>query len=382
MLKSDEYNDAEMEIITYPEIYSSEEVSGLLCKKPQLPLPPTEPVKPVMPSDPGEYDSGGNRGFFLFAVIASVVIFFSIILSDMDNKSSMILPMLVVIAGSFFLFKTTTWDKEAHEREKIDYEKAKKCFSQEIESYNKDLMAFREAKREYDTIAKKILSDQNILKYRKNQISIWVNGRMTPDFEFVENEDVKKGVSEEYFYNLLCDVFSNIYNNARVPVGNSFYYPDLLICEKGLIIDVEIDEPYAGNDGTPIHYVEDKYGIWTSADENRNIFFTSHGFEVIRFSEEQIFLHPQECLDIIKEYVLSVLSGCVPKVEHRNLVLKKWTKDQASKWAYQRFRNTYVPRKLQSLIMNEGVKTYDELRYGNEFDGKPPVTPVLDKTNL
>mgnify|MGYP000030785806 FL=1 len=66
---------------------------------------------------------------------------------------------------------------------------------------------------------------------------------MTPDFEFVENEDVKKGVSEEYFYNLLCDVFSNIYNNARVPVGNSFYYPDLLICEKGLIIDVEIDEP-------------------------------------------------------------------------------------------------------------------------------------------
>lgn len=79
----------------------------------------------------------------------------------------MILPMLVVIAGSFFLFKTTTWDKEAHEREKIDYEKAKKCFSQEIESYNKDLMAFREAKREYDTIAKKILSDQSILKYRK-----------------------------------------------------------------------------------------------------------------------------------------------------------------------------------------------------------------------
>ena len=64
MLESDEYNDAEMEIITYPEIYSSEEVSGLLCKKPQLPLPPTEPVKPVMPSDPGEYDSGGNRGFF------------------------------------------------------------------------------------------------------------------------------------------------------------------------------------------------------------------------------------------------------------------------------------------------------------------------------
>lgn len=32
--------------------------------------------------------------------------------------------------------------------------------------------------------------------------------------------------------------------------------------------------------------------------------------------------------------------------------------------------------------MNEGVKTYDELRYGNEFDSKPPVTPVLDKTNL
>lgn len=76
MLESDEYNDAEMEIITYPEIYSSEEVSGLLCKKPQLPLPPTEPVKPVMPSDPGEYDSGGNRGFF-YLLLLQVLLFSS-----------------------------------------------------------------------------------------------------------------------------------------------------------------------------------------------------------------------------------------------------------------------------------------------------------------
>ena len=65
-----------MKTITYPEIYSSENVIRILSKKPQLPQAPIEPVKPIMPSDPGEYDSGGNRGCSLFVVIAGVIIFF------------------------------------------------------------------------------------------------------------------------------------------------------------------------------------------------------------------------------------------------------------------------------------------------------------------
>lgn len=196
-------------------------------------------------------------------------------------------------------------------------------------------------------------------------MSAWISDRVIPDFENAENADIKRGVSEGFFYDLLGNEFLEVYNDASVPAWNSFYYPDLLICEKGLYIDVEIDEPYAGNDGTPIHYVDTKYGICTSVDEERNDYFTSQGFEVIRFSEEQIFLHPQECINIIKEYVSSVLSGCKPNIEQNSIILGKWTKEQASKWAYQRFRNTYVPVGLQSSITNEGNKTYDELRYGN-----------------
>ena len=66
-----------MKTITYPEIYSSENVIRILSKKPQLPQAPIEPVKPIMPSDPGEYDSGGNRGCSLFVVTQ---------VSDLDFK--------------------------------------------------------------------------------------------------------------------------------------------------------------------------------------------------------------------------------------------------------------------------------------------------------
>lgn len=355
-----------MKTITYPEIYSSENVIRILSKKPQLPQAPIEPVKPIMPSDPGEYDSGGNRGCSLFVVIAGVIIFFVVMSSDKEHKVSIILPLIGIIALSFFMFKTTTWDKESHEQKRKNYENIKRNFSLLMESYNKNLTVYQEAKNRYDIIVRQLQSEQNISKYRKELISAWINNRVNPYFECGESIDVKRGVSEDFFYNLLCEVFSDMHNNACVPVGKSFYYPDFLIYEKGLLIDIEIDEPYAGNDGTAIHYVDNKYGICTSIDEERNDYFTSHGFEVIRFSEEQIFLHTQECINVINKYVSSVLSGCKPKIEQKNFVLEKWTKDQASKWAYQRFRNTYVPVELQSSITNEGIKTYDELRYGND----------------
>lgn len=106
-----------MKIITYPGMYFSENVSCLLNKKPQLPQSPIEPVKPVIPSDPGEYDSGGNRSCFLFA---GIVIFIAIVSSDMDNKGSMILPMLGVLACSFFLFKQRLGIKSPTKRRRLN----------------------------------------------------------------------------------------------------------------------------------------------------------------------------------------------------------------------------------------------------------------------
>lgn len=132
----------------YPEVYSSAHVRRILCEKPQLPQAPIEPTKPVMPSDPGEYNSGGNRGCSLFAVIAGIVIFIAIMSSDMDNKGSIILPMIGFIALSFFLFKTTTWDKEEHEQKKKNYENTRRNFSQLMKSYNEELAVYQESKKD------------------------------------------------------------------------------------------------------------------------------------------------------------------------------------------------------------------------------------------
>lgn len=45
-----------------------------------------------------------------------------------------------------------------------------------------------------------------------------------------------------------------------------------------------------------------------------------------------------------------------------SFICEKWTKDQAAKMAYKRFRRTYVPLKYRSNIDNEDYRSYDELK--------------------
>ena len=156
--------------------------------------------------------------------------------------------------------------------------------------------------------------------------------------------------------------FDEVYADACIPVGEKYYYPDILLVVGSLYIDIEIDEPYAGNDGTPIHYYTSNYGLSISVDHERNDYFTECGFEVIRFSEEQVFLHSDDCIDFIKKFVKNIMSTNGDLTCNPNFVLTKWTKVQASRLAYQRFRNTYVPSHLQSSINRENQRSYYEIR--------------------
>lgn len=95
---------------------------------------------------------------------------------------------------------------------------------------------------------------------------------------------------------------------------------------------------------------------------------TEHGFEVIRFSEEQIFLNPEECSNIIRRYLESILSGHRPEIEGENIKVSKWTKEQASVWAYNRFRNSYVPENLCSAISHERQDSYERIRKLSDYE--------------
>lgn len=129
----------------------------------------------------------------------------------------------------------------------------------------------------------------------------------------------------------------------------SVYYPDILIVFDNLYIDVEIDEPYVFEDGKPIHYVrkinDDYYYSTSYVDANRNYEFTVYlGFEVVIFSEEQVFRHTDECVEFIKR-MITCIKNAEPDVScSKSFVQRKWTKEEAESMARNHYRNTYIPK--------------------------------------
>ena len=111
-----------------------------------------------------------------------------------------------------------------------------------------------------------------------------------------------------------------------------------------------------------IHYLDKPYISLESVDHKRNDYIRNAGFEIIRFSEEQIFLHPMDCILFIEAFIKSITSAKGKPDYSDEFVVKKWTKEQAYKLAYQRFRNTYIPSEIQRFIKNESYKTYAEAR--------------------
>lgn len=337
---------------TYPELYLSDDIKGLLTSLPPMPLAPEEPIEPPVPVDPGEYDNGGNRGcslFFLIGAIIGLVVAFA----QDDINWGVVLPLIALIGLLFFMFKTTTWDKESHIKKKEEYKNAVANYPRLLAEYEREKARYLEAKRKYDSTISAILSECSLSEYRSELFEEWKSHRSSPVYMDCDASDiVKKGASEDYFASVLANYDVCCYVDKKVPVGSKYYYPDIILVYDNLFFDIEIDEPYAGNDGTPIHYLEDNHGLLSSIDEDRNEYMTKKGFEVIRFSEEQIFLHTDDCLRFIGDVMVSIKHGIVPST-NTSFSVKKLTKEQASKLAYKRFRNTYVPLNYQKYIDQE-----------------------------
>ena len=346
---------------TYPELYYSEKIKKALTATPNLPVKPIEPTPPPKPINPGEYDSGGNRGCFFVAVIASIILFLVVISAD-EVKFQLVLCSIVLFLITLFLFKTTTWDKESHEKKEQEYNKLTRDYPHLLKKYEEDMTKYQNDMSLYNKKVRFLLSSKNIELFRAKQIKLIVD---SPNFiDCDENDIVKIGVSENYFVQCLkSNTNLKIYTNKKVSVGSKYYYPDI-ICEiNGLYFDIEIDEPYTGNDGTPIHYLEEKYGILSeSVDSKRNEYMVKKGWNIIRFSEEQIFLHTQECIDYISNVVDSIIGGTEIVEIPDYFITEKWNKEQSHKMSYKRFRRTYVPPKYHSNIDKEEYCSYSEIK--------------------
>lgn len=327
---------------TYPELYLSEKVRELLQELPPLPEPPIEPKEPVKPIEPHKSEVGYGIGGALFGIIGAIVLI--VIFSQKEINWEVISPGIVVIVLMLFMLyfsfiskKSDNKEIEEYNQSISDYQRLMEIFKQKKEQYQVDLL-------NYNNSVRAIRSNRNITKYRKKLIEKWENTRECPVImDCDESDAIKRGAAEDFFFQYLSDEFIAVKRDKKVPVGSKYYYPDFILFSD-FYIDIEIDEPYTGTNGIPIHYLDNRDGVLLSIDAERNTFMTKNGWEVIRFSEEQVFLHPEECINYINAVIDAVYSGKMPKIPvNSDFSCTKYTKEQASQLALVDFRNTYIP---------------------------------------
>lgn len=197
----------------------------------------------------------------------------------------------------------------------------RKLKKMKIEIYNRAVLDRNVKIARKSELEQTIISSSLVLKERKKILAnnlVKLKSKILQDSKIFHVNEIKKGASEEFFYQLLnkCSNYK-VYKSLQY----GFYFPDLVIIKDDLICVIEIDEPYAFETKNPIHY--------DNVDEARDKYFVNEGFLVIRFCEEQILTEPLKCIDLINDIYDMVFNF------DEYSILKKIKDMELPSWSYQ-----------------------------------------------
>lgn len=167
---------------------------------------------------------------------------------------------------------------------------------------------------------------QKIIKSRLNEFQ----------WNIKEVNNTKRGKTELFFLQFLYGTFKNDVKIDVAPAMKNAFLPDFVIIysDLGLLIDVEIDEPYSLESGEVIHHDR-------SRDSARNQFFTSHNWIVIRFSERQIVENPKGCVSFI-ENIISAIGKKDSVIETDLKIESTWTYEEVHLMKLRDERKKYL----------------------------------------
>ena len=225
-----------------------------------------------------------------------------------------------------------------------------------VEKYKEDKKKYIEKKQTYDELAQSFKNQEDIMTYRLSQRLVFLKSLKSKErhrwfYDLDKYKNPKLGRAEFLFREYINQKIANntipsdfdFFFDASVEVSSfkslrvSFFYPDLLVLTpRGLMIDVEIDEPYSADSKKPIHAIH-------SLDNNdfrRNQYFTKYNCSVIRFTERQIIRYPEICLRIILQFddYASIPSDMILPYDFKE---KSWTDKDAELMAKNNYRDTY-----------------------------------------
>jgi hypothetical protein len=381
----------------YPILILPDDLARISSATPPIPNFPTEPTKPILaepnqptvPREPTTFSQAWGCG--LLTIGTFMLIIYGARNSDFvdDFISELPFPFSLIFIASPFLavyfiysyHKNSDYEKEEYASKLRQYESDLAKYERDklnyVSQYEKDLNDYNSivypnylnAVKQHESEKERLLSKPSIQDYRQKLIRDFFKNTREP--EKVDNPYIT-GVSEEPFFQFLKSKSSDFIKGYSIVDDistNRYYVPDIVYFNRhtGVLIDIEIDEPYLGSDGTPIHYV--------GYDDRRNNFFTSNGWIVIRFAEEQVVKHPEQCYSFIEHFTNRIKVAqfdpdydCITTISH-------WTKDDAHKMAFVRTRNKYLDRNLiekipeEILIVNKNdddqkiEKLYDDLPF-------------------
>lgn len=341
----------------YPEVYLSNTIKDVMMLVPQIPI--QEPVKPIPPSPPIKPEKHNDTSDFGCISVFVVVAFFFMISNwdKMEGEAFMAIPILLIIGIICIpLFFGLLINGDGYEEELSKYNEELQKFPQRQQEYKFLLEKYEKDQLQYKSLYDRIMSPAKLSEFRGGIIRKKLE-LLKPYFMDVEDTDVvKRGASESYFVEVLQHCFwefldSEVITDKKVPVGDTFYYPDIVFkTPNGIYIDIEIDEPYNGATGEPIHYTTNGLSI----DYKRNKFFQEHGWVVVRFAEKQIFDNPRACVEFLLQ-----LENCILEMSFDDLcisddfVCPKWNEKLSHMWAYRKFRDSYVPQEYLRYISAE-----------------------------
>ena len=186
----------------------------------------------------------------------------------------------------------------------------------------------------------------------------------------------QKGYKENDFYDEIKQQITDIEitNNVHmvIPNYNKPYEPDIVLFDKklNLYIDIEIDEPYDGYFRYPTHCLRQEEEH--KQDDIRDLFFTESGWIVIRFTEKQVHLQSNECVEYIKNVLNSIYYRDFNKKPNCETE-EQWDDNQCIKWEKEHYREKYLG--IDRFFKRKNLK---EIEIDTEIDES--IEKVIQRT--
>lgn len=250
------------------------------------------------------------------------------------------IPYILIVAHKLDVGKLETKIRTR----KLTQQEIKQLEQEAQEKYQKDIKAYRKLREEYE---KEELEFTQRLNFQAALLDKYAELIVPTIFRRCLLNNLKiedclmppqRGASEDkLFYALMKEFPSYI----KIDKSLGTYSPDLVLHNGwSCPIDLEIDEPYEYKTKKEIHYIG-------CGDEERNNYFLSNNWFVLRFTENQIKNHLTECIDIVKALVHFIESGDTSKLYEVERTITqiqepRWTKEKSRMLAIEKYRDNQL----------------------------------------